>query len=148
MIAKSHGSLVVLLGLYCCFICVFLFQAAAEAEYRVFVLKISRAPATVVGAGVGVAAEASAATTQPPTEPTLPPAPKLIQSTLDPNQYPGYYPLEKGESIVYVDTWKCPGRTGDFKPLCQRPSLTNSNPKPDPKLESMAEPMPEPTLAP
>ncbi|MBL7671097.1 MAG: hypothetical protein JNM39_11500 [Bdellovibrionaceae bacterium] len=143
MAAKSQASYIFLLGILLFFVAISLCQMEAAAEYRVFVLKISRAPAAVL------APDSSLEKTPldiPPSAPNLnipPPAPnpkapapasRLIQSTLDPNQYPGYYPLEKDESIVYVDTWKCPGRTGDFKPLCQRPSLPLQKPTPEPTL--------------
>jgi hypothetical protein len=136
MAAKSQGSYVFLLGILLFFVPISLCQREAAAEYRVFVLKISRAPAA--GPGTDSSLEKTPLDIPPtapnPKAPVPAPAPKLIQSTLDPNQYPGYYPLEKDESIVYVDTWKCPGRTGDYKPLCQRPSLPLQMPTPEPTL--------------
>jgi hypothetical protein len=41
-------------------------------------------------------------------------------STLDPLQYPTYHPLGPNQYVVYVDTWKCRGRTSE-KPLCPNP---------------------------
>lgn len=69
-----------------------------HAEYRVFLLKISK-------------------TTQAdPTQDF-----RLVESTLDPEQYRAYYPVAADESITYIDTWRCYGRTGDFQPHCPNP---------------------------
>jgi hypothetical protein len=84
--------------------------AFSHAEYRVFVLKISkRAPA-------GTAAPASAEGGQ---------GFRLVESTLDPEQYKGFYPIAPDEDITYIDTWRCYGRTGDFAPLCPNPKGQN-----------------------
>jgi hypothetical protein len=73
----------------------------ALAEYRVFTLHISNADATQV---------------------------KQVQTTLDPEQYIGFYPLQKGQTISYIETWKCLGRTDLFKPHCDNPRLLDRNP--------------------
>lgn len=39
-------------------------------------------------------------------------------STLDPDQYPGYYPVNSGERVTYVQTWKCKGNTSEFRAIC------------------------------
>jgi hypothetical protein len=70
-----------------------LISASSAAEYRVFLLKIQ-----MPGQDGG----------------------KLIQSTLDPEQYRGYYPLPDGATVTYVQTWRCWGRTG-LRPLCKNP---------------------------
>lgn len=54
---------------------------------------------------------------------------RLVISTLDPLQYPGYHPLKPDELITYDDTWLCRGHTGYEKPIC-------SNPKSQPDQES------------
>jgi hypothetical protein len=46
---------------------------------------------------------------------------RLVISTLDDIQYPGYYPLRRYETISIQSTWMCWGRTGDFKPICPNP---------------------------
>ncbi len=66
----------------------------SRAEYRAFVLKFQAADGTVV---------------------------KEIISTLDPDQYRGYYPVPQDQKISYTQTWRCPGRTGDFLPTCPNP---------------------------
>ena len=46
---------------------------------------------------------------------------RLVKSSLDPFQYIGYYPVRADESITYIDTWRCPGRTGGLQPICKSP---------------------------
>lgn len=65
-----------------------------QAEYRAFVLKIQAADGTIA---------------------------QEVISTLYPDQYQGYYPILPGHTIFYSETWKCPGRTGDFQPICPNP---------------------------
>ncbi len=65
-----------------------------KAEYRAFLLQIKS-----------------------PEEET----PKLVKSSLDPKQYRGYYPLKSNETITYIDTWRCSGRTGGLLPICKSP---------------------------
>lgn len=67
----------------------------ARAEYRVFILRIAKKSA--------------------------PQDFRLVQSTLDPLQYPYLHPVAADEIVTYDDTWRCHGRTGDFKPLCPNP---------------------------
>ena len=59
----------------------------ANAEYRVFLLRIG-----TYGS---------------------PPPYRAVKSNLSPRQYTGYYPLNPGEVIDYVDTWMCYGRKKD-----------------------------------
>lgn len=47
---------------------------------------------------------------------------RLIETTLDPDQYRTLYPLSPHESLTYVETWKCKGRTDFFKPICAKPT--------------------------
>ena len=80
------------------------------AEYRVFLLKISKKPK-------------AAPTTETPiteTQATEAPVDRIFPSTLDPEQYRGYYPVASDEIIQYIDTWMCRGRT-DGKKLCPSP---------------------------
>lgn len=65
------------------------------AEYRVFLLRISKKM-------------------DPETY-------RLVQSTLDPLQYPYYHPVQDDEIVTYDQTWRCPGNTGGQKPLCPPP---------------------------
>lgn len=76
-----------------CFIV--LFATSVKAEYRVFSLVISNEKTQVT---------------------------KQVETTLDPDQYVTLYPLNQGEKISYVDTWKCLGRTDFFKSHCAEPS--------------------------
>ncbi len=103
----------------------------SQAEYRVFLLELTETPA------------ASGAPSAPPATATTPnaaagnsatptgtiataPAKSSVKtrfpSNLDPQQYVGYYPLKPNQSLDYVDTWMCPGRTDYNKPYCPAPS--------------------------
>ncbi|WP_413575164.1 hypothetical protein ACLVWU_12840 [Bdellovibrio sp. HCB290] len=100
---------------------IFLIPALSQAEYRVFVLKISKS--------ASASAEASAGQAAPDGEPTF----RLVESTLDPDQYRGFYPVAADETVTYIDTWRCYGRTGGMQPHCpnpkgQIPSEENSGP--------------------
>lgn len=46
---------------------------------------------------------------------------RLVKSSLDPLQYPYFYPVAKDEVVTYDDTWRCRGRTGDFRAYCKSP---------------------------
>jgi len=46
---------------------------------------------------------------------------RLVDSTLDPLQYPFYYPVQANEIVQYIDTWRCYGRTGPWIPPCPSP---------------------------
>lgn len=84
--------------------------SSAQAEYRVFVLKITkRAPASAPGA-----------------PPAAAPDSRLVTSTLDPEQYRGYYPVALDEDITYIETWRCYGRTDNFKDFCPNPKAQNA----------------------
>ena len=78
------------------------FQTNVYAEYRVFVLKISK----------------------PNPEKDQPPVSRTVQSTLDPIQYKELYPVQPEEKIEYIDTWRCKGRTGDFQDFCPKPEAS------------------------
>lgn len=58
-------------------------------------------------------------------------AERTIASTLDHMQYTGYYPLKRNETIEYVTSWRCWGRTDGFKPLCPQPEAVATQPKPN-----------------
>ena len=78
-----------------------LMPLATEAEYRAFrlqITKINRDPQN-----------------------TEPPEIRTTMSTLDPLQYPYYYPLADNEIVSYTETWMCRGRTSDFAPICPPP---------------------------
>ncbi len=76
-----------------------------QAEYRVFVLKITKRTATP---------RLQQQTQRPRTF-------VWLKATLDPEQYRYYYPVSPDEDVTYIDTWRCYGRTGDFAPLCPNP---------------------------
>ena len=91
-----------------------LLSNSAHAEYRVFVLKIAkRAPAS--------SAKASADKSPPVSQDY-----RLVQSSLDPEQYRGFYPVGLDEDITYIDTWRCYGRTDNFKDFCPNPKAQNA----------------------
>lgn len=46
---------------------------------------------------------------------------RQILTTLDPDQYKTVYPLALDETISYVKTWRCPGRTDFFRTICDAP---------------------------
>lgn len=50
---------------------------------------------------------------------------RVVLSTLDPNQYRGYYPVKLTERVSYRQTWRCKGNTADFKPICPKPEVPN-----------------------
>jgi hypothetical protein len=72
-------------------------SVVAHAEYRMFTLKITNKQTQDY---------------------------RLVDSTLDPIQYPYYYPVQKDEIVQYTKTWRCYGRTGPDLPPC--------SPAPDP----------------
>lgn len=81
--------------------------APSLAEYRVFLLRVGKYGA--------------------------PPPYRILKSNLSPRQYTGYYPLNPGEVIDYVDTWMCFGRMGGEVPYCdspreQKPIVDNAPP--------------------
>ncbi len=76
------------------FITLFTYAQISWAEYRVFVLKISNKTKNRT---------------------------KIINSTLDPEQYKSFYLLNPDEVISYVNTWRCKGSTRDFTALCAGP---------------------------
>jgi hypothetical protein len=82
---------------------VIIFSQLALAEYRVFTLKITNSKTLIR---------------------------RTIKSTLDPEQYKSFYPLNNDEQISYVKTWRCQGATSDFKALCEAP-IAPQIPTPD-----------------
>ncbi len=77
---------------------------AAQAEYRVFLLQI----------------------TKKSSDPGVPPVSRLVESTLDHVQYRYFYPVAEDEYVTYIATWRCRGRTDDFKLHCPNPKGQNS----------------------
>lgn len=106
-----------------------LLSFSAFAEYRVFQLKIykeaksnTQDTSRVPQAQLGVSSQGQQADL--PQEAGV----KIFLSNLDPEQYIGYYPLEKDEKIKYISTWMCRGRTNG-KDYCQDPRLKTVNPE-------------------
>lgn len=85
-------------------LCLILSPVFATAEYRVFLLNISK-----------VNAEGQA-----PSGQDL----RLVESTLDPEQYRQYNYVAPDERITYTDTWRCYGRTDGFRAHCPNPKST------------------------
>ncbi len=86
----------------------------AQAEYRVFLLELTETPETTEAPPAAGAPTA----TKPPGAPIK----TQFPSNLDPRQYVGYFPLKPNQSLDYIDTWMCPGRTDYFKPYCPTPA--------------------------
>lgn len=102
------------------------------AEYRVFQLKIYKETKV---SDQEAAARAPQGKTQAQDQTQTPAPPqeegvKIFLSNLDPEQYVGYYPLEKDEKIKYIATWMCRGRTNG-KEYCQDPRLKTVTPEGD-----------------
>lgn len=99
---------------------IFGFQISAQAEYRVFQLEITSADGNV----------------------------KSFPSTLDPDQYRGYYPLRADDKISYVQTWMCKGRTVGYAPPCENPKANGADRFPaeaPPSTDKGPEPQAPPT---
>ena len=76
-----------------------LFISTAQAEYRVFELVIQNTESK---------------------------AERIVVSSLDPLQYPGYYNLGPGEIVMYRDTWMCWGETSYHTKYCPKPESSES----------------------
>lgn len=76
-----------------------LLGVVAHAEYRMFTLKITNTKTQEY---------------------------RLIDSTLDPIQYPYYHPVHQDEIVQYTDTWRCNGRTGGGQAPCPNPKISAS----------------------
>lgn len=48
---------------------------------------------------------------------------RTFVSSLDPQQYRGYFPVKPDERIYYTSSWMCRGRTGGFRKACENPKL-------------------------
>lgn len=53
---------------------------------------------------------------------------RIVRSTLDPFQYPGYYAVKNNESVLYQSTWMCWGDTSQLQPLCENPNPPSKGP--------------------
>jgi hypothetical protein len=96
------------------------FASQAWAEHRAFLLQISDSQGTPV---------------------------RQIKSSLDPDQYRGYHPLNQGETITYIDTWMCRGRTGHV-PTCPSPRELAASESEDPQVLDTPAPPPAPPADP
>lgn len=112
---------------------IFFTFSAAQAEYRVFVLKISKKVSPNRNPNTAAAPTANNAVTEAPETTEAAPAFRLVTSTLDPEQYRYYYPVAPDEEVTYIDTWRCYGRTDNFQPFCPNPKdqiAPEANPAP------------------
>lgn len=50
---------------------------------------------------------------------------RTIASQLDPDQYPGYFPVKANEYVVMKSTWMCYGDTSYSEKICPNPRLEN-----------------------
>jgi hypothetical protein len=89
-----------------------LLVSTAHAEYRVFELVIQN---------------------------TADKSERIVTSSLDPLQYPGYYDLRQGEIAMYRTTWMCWGDTSQLTKYCPNPKL-NQSPENSPETRSLASP--------
>ncbi|WP_081111999.1 hypothetical protein [Bdellovibrio bacteriovorus] len=87
-----------------------LLPQACLAEYRVFVIKIYKQD--------------------------NPQDFRLVESTLDHEQYRLYNHVASNEQVTYIDTWRCYGRTGDFQPHCSNPRGTPKGQIPPPEAST------------
>ncbi|MES2769605.1 MAG: hypothetical protein V4596_10720 [Bdellovibrionota bacterium] len=90
----------------------FIFVNSAFAEYRVFELVIQNQETK---------------------------SERIVISSLDPLQYPGYYDLGQGEIVMYRDTWMCWGDSSYHKKYCEKPSR-QSTPSQSPAQRKIASP--------
>ncbi len=103
------------------FLTTMLFTYSAQAEYRVFLLRISKIPTSPP---IPSSPENNSDTNSTTTGRSPAAAPldfRLVESTLDPVQYRGYYLVGSDEKVEYIDTWMCKGRTDQFASLCPNP---------------------------
>jgi hypothetical protein len=56
-----------------------------------------------------------------------------VISILDQYQYPVYHPLNKGETIKYVDSWMCYENMSQFQKPCAKPDRKPAVATPPPK---------------
>ena len=56
---------------------------------------------------------------------------RRVVSTLDHLEYRGYYPVGRTEVVEYSSSWRCRGRTGNFRKICANPANPGSEPKPN-----------------
>lgn len=106
------------------FIFLLLFTKSSYAEYRVFELEIEEIPP-----------EQPPQNTENPDQ--SPPKIRRVISTLDPLQYPSYYPLKSNEKISYTETWRCFGNTNNFKTYCPNPKINQNLASQDPTQEPL-----------
>lgn len=52
---------------------------------------------------------------------------RIVISVLDHLQYPHYYPLNKNETIAYVDSWMCFENMSNFRKPCPKPDRKPSS---------------------
>lgn len=52
---------------------------------------------------------------------------RTVISVLDHIQYPRYYPLNKNETIAYVDSWMCFENMSFFRKVCPKPDRKPSS---------------------
>ena len=100
------------------FLCL-LFSQLAFSEYRVFELEI-----TTYAEEEKPDPSAVTTATQAQDTKKIPEAidSKIVISNLDPEQYRGYYNVQKNQNVRYISTWKCPGRTAN-KDYCPNPKV-------------------------
>jgi hypothetical protein len=91
---------------------VFLFLSNAHAEYRVFELVIQNV--------------------EDKSE-------RILTSSLDPLQYPGYYDVRPGEIVMYQATWMCWGDTSNSTKYCANPK-PQTIPSESPDTRKLASP--------
>jgi len=53
---------------------------------------------------------------------------RVVVTTLDHLQYPGYYPLKINETAQIRSTWMCKERSDYFEPICKNNRLPANSP--------------------
>lgn len=52
---------------------------------------------------------------------------RSVITVLDHIQYPHYYPLNKNETIAYIDSWMCFDNMSYFRKVCAKPERKPSS---------------------
>jgi hypothetical protein len=65
---------------------------------------------------------------------------RSVLSNLDPQQYVGYYPLLKNETVRMNATWRCRGNTSNFKPICPQPAIRPKGETPNVQVSAWTDP--------
>lgn len=94
-----------------------------QADYRVFLLRITKIKKPASPKDSNAVDDANTK-----EEATF----REELSTLDPQQYRGYFPVAADEVVTYTATWRCHGRTNG-QDLCPNPKAVAEKPQDPPQ---------------